>query len=259
MNEFWERHFLPSMTAGWSRAERTVESICKILAENGITDGKVLDLCCGTGRLSIWLAKKGFNAVGLDISSLYLEEASRKANEFGVEAKVKFFLGDMREVDEKVGSESPFDCVLSFFHSIGFYGDKTDEMIFTKVRKMTKNGGILKIGECDHIGQLMLAFDEKRLFNYQNALMIEEASVDWISSTFTATFRYYTKEGESLKYFDSFDYQVRVYSVSEFSSLLERAGWKVVAAYENIEALQPFTHRAIFKGTRSMNLVAKAV
>jgi ubiquinone/menaquinone biosynthesis C-methylase UbiE len=257
--QFWERYFLSSMIAGWSRAEATVESICKILGENGIVKGNILDLCCGTGRLSVWLAKKGFKAVGLDISQLYLEEAWRRANEFGVEAKVKFLLGDMREVDKIVGSKSPFDCTLNFWNAMGYWGDDADEMIFTKVRRMTKEGGVLIIGECDHIGQLMYAFDERRVFDHKDAIIIEDATMDFISSMFRATFRYYTKEGDCLKYFDSFDYQVRVYSVSEISSLLKRAGWKVTGAYENIETLQPFTNRAIFKGDRSMSIVAKAV
>lgn len=196
--------------------------------------------------------------MGLDISSLYLEDARKRACEYGIESKVKFYLGDMRNVDDVVGLESPFDCVISFRNSIGFWGDKTDEMIFTKVRRMTKKGGILIIGECDHLGQLMFSFDKTRIYESENAVMISEASMDYISSMFTAIFRYYTKRRSFLKYRDSFNYQIRIYSVSELSSLLERAGWKVTEAYESIEGLQPFTHKAIFKGTTSMNIVAKA-
>ena len=258
-SEFWQKHWLPSMVAGWSRAESVATSICRILSENGITEGKVLDLCCGTGRLSIWLAKKGFRTVGLDISTLYLEEATKKANEHGVESKVKLFLGDVREVDEVVRSESPFDCVISFRNSIGYWGDKTDEMIFTKARRITRKGGILIIGECDHLGQLMLNFDKRRVNEYENAIVTSEASMDYITNTFKSNIKYYTKEGDVLKYFDSFKYQVRMYSVCELASLLEKVGWKVYKAYENIETLQPFSHRAIFKGNKSMNIVAKAV
>ena len=53
--------------------------------------------------------------------------------------------------------------------------------------------------------------------------------------SFISKFRYYTKEGDHLQYVDSSDYQTRIYSVSELSSLLERAGWKVIRAYENIQ------------------------
>lgn len=260
-SEVWQKFWFKaeSERAEWSEAESSIEGICRILAEHGITAGRVLDLCCGTGRLSTWLAKKGFTAVGLDISPVYLEDAKKRACEHGVESKVNFVLGDMRNVDEIVGSESPFNCVLSFRNSIGFWGDKTDGMIFTKVRRMTKKGGVLIIGECDHLGQLMLSFDKTRIYESENAMMISEASMDYISNMFTAVFRYYTKEGDVLKYRDSLNYQSRIYSVSELSSLLQRAGWKVTKAYESIEDMQPFTHRAIFKGATSMTVVAKAI
>lgn len=195
----------------------------------------------------------------MDISPLYLEDAKRRAREHGVESKVRFILGDMRSVDEVVGSESPFDCSLSFRNSLGFWGDKTDEMIFTKVRRMTRKGGVLIIGECDHLGQLMLSFDKTRIYESENAMMISEASMDYISNMFTAIFKYYTKEGDALKYRDSFNYRARVYTVSELSSLLHRAGWEVTNAYESIDDLQPFTHGAILKGATSMTVVAKAV
>jgi hypothetical protein len=104
----------------------------------------------------------------------------------------------------------------------------------------------------------MLNFDKTRVYESENAVMISEANMDYISNMFTAVFKYYTKNGDVLKYRDSFNYQARIYSVSELSSLLERAGWKVTKAYESIEDLQPFTHKAIFKGTTSMNIVAKA-
>lgn len=196
-SEVWQKFWFKaeSERADWSEAESSIEGICRILAEHGIATGKVLDLCCGTGRLSTWLAKKGFTAVGLDISPLYLEDAKRRASENGVESKVKFLLGDMRSVDEVAGLESPFDCALSFRNSLGFWGDKTDETIFTKVRRMTKKGGVLIIGECDHLGQLMLSFDKTRIYESENAVMISEASMDYVSNMFKAIFKYYTKEG----------------------------------------------------------------
>jgi hypothetical protein len=131
-------------------------------------------------------------------------------------------------------------------------------MVFKKVRRMTNEGGVLVIGECDHLAQLMLSFDRTRVYEYEGAMMISEADMDYITNMFTATFKYYTKEGSVLKYRDSFEYQARVYSVSELSSLLGRAGWKAIEVYESLEDLQPFTHEAIFKGTTSMNIVAKA-
>jgi ubiquinone/menaquinone biosynthesis C-methylase UbiE len=260
-SEVWQKFWFNAELerAEWSEAKSSIEGICKILAEHGITRGKVLDICCGAGRLSTWMGKKGFTTVGLDISSLYLEEAKKRACEEGVESKVKYLLGDMRNVDEVVELESPFNCVLNFRNSLGFWGDKADEMIFMKARRVSEKDGVLIIGECDHLGQLMLNFDKTRIYESENGMMISEASMDYFSNMFTAVFKYYTKESKVLKYRDSFKYQARIYSVSELSLLLQRAGWKVTEAYEDIKDLQPFTHKAIFKGSTSMTVVAEAI
>jgi hypothetical protein len=165
----------------------------------------------------------------------------------------------MRDVDEVAGSGSPFDCVISFRNSLGFWGEKEDETILGKVRKMTRKGGVLLMGECDHVGQMMLSFDKTRTYESNKGIMISEVSMDYVSGMFKAVFRYYTREGDSMRYRDSFDCHARVYSVSELSSLLERVRWEVIAAYESIEGLRPFTANAIFKGPTSMNIATKAV
>ncbi len=58
------------------------------------TGGPVLDLACGTGRLTIPLASRGHDAVGLDSSATMLGQARRKAAELG--AALDFVEGDMR-------------------------------------------------------------------------------------------------------------------------------------------------------------------
>ena len=59
--------------------------------------GSVLELACGTGRLTIPLARDGHVVVGLDTSPDMLAAARRKAREGGLDAT--FLLGDMRAFD----------------------------------------------------------------------------------------------------------------------------------------------------------------
>jgi SAM-dependent methyltransferase len=56
--------------------------------------GKVLELGCGTGRMTIKLMKAGIDVTGLDISEKMLELLRRNARREGLEAKT--YLGDMR-------------------------------------------------------------------------------------------------------------------------------------------------------------------
>ncbi|MYZ50411.1 class I SAM-dependent methyltransferase [Propylenella binzhouense] len=57
------------------------------------TGGPVLELACGTGRLTIPLAADGHEVVGVDLSPAMLDAAAGKARRAG--AKVAFVCGDM--------------------------------------------------------------------------------------------------------------------------------------------------------------------
>jgi SAM-dependent methyltransferase len=59
--------------------------------------GDVLELACGTGRLTVPLAESGVSVVGLDRSSTMLETAGARAKANG--AEVEFVQGDMRTFD----------------------------------------------------------------------------------------------------------------------------------------------------------------
>jgi SAM-dependent methyltransferase len=59
--------------------------------------GPVLELACGTGRLTLPLARDGHEVVGLDLSRSMLAAAAQKAAES--EAGASFVLGDMRDFD----------------------------------------------------------------------------------------------------------------------------------------------------------------
>jgi len=74
--------------------------------------------------------------------------------------------------------------------------------------------------------------------------MTSQASTSWI---------FYNRCGQDLEFIDRVDITHHVYSLSELSSLLLKAGWETVASYGNLSTLQPMsplTH---------MNIVAKAV
>ncbi len=59
--------------------------------------GPVLELACGTGRLTLPLARDGHDVVGLDASDAMLAAARRKVTHGG--ARARFVLGDMRDFD----------------------------------------------------------------------------------------------------------------------------------------------------------------
>lgn len=85
------------------------------LAENGRKQGRVLDLGCGTGKHSIYLAQQGFTVVGVDFSTKAIELARRNARRVG--AAADFFTGDVTRLEFL---HEPFDLVLDVgcFHGL---------------------------------------------------------------------------------------------------------------------------------------------
>jgi 2-polyprenyl-3-methyl-5-hydroxy-6-metoxy-1,4-benzoquinol methylase len=72
------------------------EYICGVLRENGIEDGPVLDLGCGTGALTRRLAKAGYDMTGADASPDMLQEAMMLSGE---ESEILYLLQPMQELD----------------------------------------------------------------------------------------------------------------------------------------------------------------
>ena len=68
-----------------------------LLHENGVDDGLVLELGCGTGTMTEILAEAGYDMIGVDQSEEMLEEAARKREESGHE--ILYLCQDMREFE----------------------------------------------------------------------------------------------------------------------------------------------------------------
>jgi SAM-dependent methyltransferase len=83
--------------------------------EQGRTSGRALDLGCGTGTQSIYVAQHGWQVVGVDFSPKAIALAREKANHVGV--NVDFRIGDVSRLDDLVG---PFDFALDVgcFHGL---------------------------------------------------------------------------------------------------------------------------------------------
>lgn len=60
-------------------------------------EGKVLELGCGTGRVTIPIARRGIEIVGLDSNSFMLEKGTRKGKMARIGDHMQFIEGDMRE------------------------------------------------------------------------------------------------------------------------------------------------------------------
>ncbi|MEO0094854.1 MAG: class I SAM-dependent methyltransferase [candidate division WOR-3 bacterium] len=129
------------MDQNWQYAKAETKQILKIFKEFGIKKGKVLELCCGNGRICVHLAKKGFNVTRIDFSPDYIKDADAKAKEYKV--KVHYVCDDIRRLNKII--EEKFDIILSIWTSIGFYTRKVDQKIIKMAANLLKKNGLFLI------------------------------------------------------------------------------------------------------------------
>lgn len=245
--------FLSSLDERWSRTEELVYGMIRLLNGFGIASGNLLDLCCGNGRISVHMAKRGFKAVGVDISKAFLEDAKKKAKEHKVSHSVTFLKGDVRKLKKVVGDDQePFDVVVNAWTSIGYYSQEDDLRIFKQARELSREGAILFVAETMHSGFLSVKFTPTSYTELSDIVMLENRKYDPTTSQMSTSWAFYKKHGQDLRFIDRVDFNLHVYSLYELASLLSNAGWETVASYGNLSTLQSMSPLT------SLNVVAKA-
>ncbi len=243
------RMWLHWMNISWKQAPRTVRNIRRILKKYNITKGRCLELGCGNGRISINMAKQGFDATGVDISQLYIEEARKKAEKMGV--KTCFAQGDIRKIDKIVHGK--FDVVISIWTSIGFYDRRTDEIIFKKVARLLKKNGIFMILNTMSRERLLSIFCSSLYEETDKYLKLNKIIYDKMHSIIHNKWVFYKKVNKDLLYEDEFDFDLRVYALPELVDMGEKAGLQFKEAYHSLLTLQPA------QGDSAANLVFQMI
>ncbi len=124
LNEsFWET-FFPYLFSEERTALGAVqaEQAVALAGLAGLDKGRVLDLCCGPGRVAIPLARKGFRVTGVDRSPFLLDKARQAAQAQGVD--VEWVQEDMRSFTRP----ESFSLALNLFTSFGYFTDPNDDI-----------------------------------------------------------------------------------------------------------------------------------
>lgn len=105
---------------------------------------RLLDLCCGTGRHSLLLARRGAVVLGVDKTPAYLAEARRAAAGL---PNCRFVRGDMR----RLPFQGQFDAAINLWTSFGYLAKASDDQaVLTGVARALKPGGLFLMELVDH-------------------------------------------------------------------------------------------------------------
>ena len=117
MSLFWELLYLFKKTP-WDTGITPPEIVAMI--ESGkVPIGRALDLGCGTGTNAIYLARQGFEVIGIDVSRRALALARRKVRAAQLADRVRLECGDVTLLRRWVPDDSlDFAFDIGCFHNL---------------------------------------------------------------------------------------------------------------------------------------------
>lgn len=197
----------------------------ELLLDNGIEDGIVLDLGCGTGKLTRLMEGYGYDMIGVDNSYEMLDIAKEQSNN-----SILYLLQDMREF-ELYGT---VNAIYSACDSLNYLLEEEDLL---EVFRLVNNYLDPKA---------LFIFDMNSCYKYSNLLgnqtfaeNREEGSFIWENyydeeeqiNEYDLTLFIQQEDSDCFLRFQECHYQ-RSYPLEKVKELLEKSGLEFVAAYD---------------------------
>jgi SAM-dependent methyltransferase len=216
-----------------SRIREAQAEVEQLLALAVIPAGAaVLDLCCGIGRHSLELARRGFRVTGVDRTQAYLDMAAAAAGREALD--LQLVCEDMRTFRR----EESYDAAINLFTSFGYFEDpRDDQAVVDNVCASLRPGGVL-VMQLMSKEVLARIFRARDWYEQDGLLVLEERKVrqswSWIES------RWILISGRRRV---NLDLSHRLYSASELMFLLRERGFADVAAYGAFDG-SPYDEKA---------------
>ena len=206
-------------------------------------NASVLDLCCGQGRHSIQLAKRGLRVTALDLNAEYLELA-RKAAE-SAKIAIETVTADMREIP----FANKFDAIVNMYSSFGYLESEAEDLkVLESAAKALKAGGRLLLDMLNREWAIDNYIQNDWHTGADGTLYVERRDLDLATSRMHVHFIVVDPKGGRR---ESIGHIIRLYTLTEMTRLLERVGLQVTTVFGGFEGEEYGI------GTRRMIVVAE--
>ena len=221
--------------------------ITEALRRYGVAEGILLDLACGTGRLSEAFILAGYDVISVDYSAEMLQAARERLLKYGAKALV--LQQDMRELD-LFGTVRAAVCSMDGVNHLLTPEDV--RRVFGKVSLFTEPGGvfIFDVNTVYKHRQVLadntfVYEDDTDFLVWQNEYCAEDDTVQMLLDTFSVR-----PDGAYVRYSD--EITERAYELDDIEEMLKDAGFSEVYRFadRSFEAPQKDEERVYFAAVR---------
>jgi SAM-dependent methyltransferase len=191
-----------------------------------------LDLCCGVGRHSTELGRRGYRVTGVDRTRRFLDTAVARAGAKKLDAE--FVRDDMRTFRRP----DSFDAIINLYTSFGYFDDPDDDrQILDNIFHSLRSGGNLLM-ELEGKEILAKKFQPRDWVERDGVLFLQEREpVDnW---TYLKNRWILIKDGRV----EEFHLRLRIYSAHELVSLLTSVGFDDTSVFGDLDG-SPYDQNA---------------
>ena len=222
--------------------EKRADYLLQLFERHHHQPGVTLDLACGTGSLTIALAKRGVDIFGADASSDMLSIAAQKADEAG------FSLLLLHQKMQNLKLYGQIDTCLCTLDSINHLSSEKDVIrTFRNISRYLSDDGLFVFDANtvfkheNVLGEECFVFDTDRVFcAWQNHYTPQQHRV-------TITLDLFVPEGNTYRrYTEQFD--ELAYPREAMTEMLRQGGLEPVAVYDDLSftAPKPDSQREIY-------------
>ena len=199
--------------------------LISILRENGVRT--ILECGCGTGQITIRLAKAGFSMIGSDISEEMLMEARTNALQAGLRT-----LPFVRESMTELSVHRQVDAVLSACDGVNYLTEPGEaELFFQSAAHCVKAGGLL-------LFDVSSAYKLERVLGNETFTEVTDDYAYIWENAFDAETRlcemdltFFVRDGAAYRRFSEQHVQ-RAHEADALIEAMQRAGFDVIGVWD---------------------------
>lgn len=217
------------MAAPAHPAVEETEALSRFLTEEGVpADAGILYVPCGIGRRALALADRGYRVTAVDPNVIGIEAARARVPP-GIGDRLRFHASPWEELPGADASER-FNVILCLDHALGRHAEAEDAAFLRRLRDRLAPEGRLVVDllHRDFFSARPRPFAFHVLGNVEQH---EFRAFDPLSGELALTWRFYEREGETLRHRTDSSVRLRLFTPHEARELLETAGWRVEGAW----------------------------